>query len=440
MKTVTGIRSWMLLALLALTSSILCIAQPSISGRLAYLYVGAVYGVLLGVYFVTCRGIRSAARLITLVLVSAVSWPIAYFVSFVAAGRVPGGTVHHGDAVDPAFPLIAFGGVLGGVVLLIPVLLLFKPSSASWGTAHVKAFLGILLSGIVGGIAWELGPTLGAVIWGLLPTAPLPQPESYGMAALFFVWQPVIALFIGWATSDERELVSVEASGRRLAVEQGGSRLSGGLDRRAFVVIVASLVALSLTRIIPVRLRLARRERATAKMRGSRPSTVDDLVVQPMTEEEALILEQTGDYQPGHVMKTLETVSLEKGFEKPRNMYFSALYTKTGEPVPQPPLAPRQYISVVVQQYPNSTWAQYFAEYPRNIYNSFDDPNQHAIVAQFGNKVRSDQLLRSPGQTWFPLYYIWPSGDCVITVQYRTPDENLEIVRAYVHKYPSSIP
>jgi hypothetical protein len=29
----------------------------------------------------------------------------------------------------------------------------------------VKAFLGNLLSGIVGGIAWELGPTVGAAVW-----------------------------------------------------------------------------------------------------------------------------------------------------------------------------------------------------------------------------------------------------------------------------------
>jgi len=152
----TGILSWVLLALLALTSAILCIAPPSISGRLSYLYVGTVYGVLLVVYFVSCRGIRSAPRLITLVVVSAVAWPIAYFGSFFAAGHIPGGTVHHSDVIDPAFPLIAFGGVLGGVALLIPVNLLLKPSSVDWGAAFVKVLLGILLSAFVGGIAWDL--------------------------------------------------------------------------------------------------------------------------------------------------------------------------------------------------------------------------------------------------------------------------------------------
>ncbi|MGB9431383.1 MAG: hypothetical protein WBQ89_03995, partial [Candidatus Acidiferrum sp.] len=46
--------------------------------------------------------------------------------------------------------------MLGGVTLLIALLLLLKPSSVSWDAALVKAFLGNLLSGIVGGIAWEM--------------------------------------------------------------------------------------------------------------------------------------------------------------------------------------------------------------------------------------------------------------------------------------------
>ena len=260
------------------------------------------------------------------------------------------------------------------------------------------------------------------------------------MGALFFVWQPVIALFIGWATSENRKPVPIQASEVKSGVGPAGPQTSGGPDRRTFVVIVASLVvALSLTRIVPVRLRLAHRERAVAKMRGSRPSGVDLPLAQPMSEEEALILKQIGDYEPGHLMKTVEMVSHEKGFEKPGDMSFSAFYTKTGEPVPQPP-APGQYVWVIVQQYPNSAWAQYFAEYPPNRYNSFDNPKQHAIVVQFNSRVRSNQLERSPGQTWYPLYYIWPCGNYVITVEYHTSDENLVIVRAYLEKYPSSIP
>jgi hypothetical protein len=194
-----NILSWVLLALLALSSAILCFIESSLANA------GAVYGVLLGVYFVSCRGVRSAVKLIALVIACAFSWLIVLFTSLVAAGFVPGGTVPPGDVGNPAFPLIAFEGVLGGLTLLLPVLLLFKPSSASSGAALVRVFWGILLSGIVGGIAWELGPTLGATIWGLHPSRLLPQPIACGMAALFFVWQPVMALFIGWATSGKQQ-------------------------------------------------------------------------------------------------------------------------------------------------------------------------------------------------------------------------------------------
>ena len=38
----TGIRSWLLLTLLALTFAILCIAPPSLVGWLGVLYVGTV--------------------------------------------------------------------------------------------------------------------------------------------------------------------------------------------------------------------------------------------------------------------------------------------------------------------------------------------------------------------------------------------------------------
>ena len=427
-----GILSWIVLALVGLTSAILCIAQPPLRGWLNILYVGAVYGLLLIVYFCACRGVRSIARLVTVVGVSAVAWPTAYFGAFAGMGYIPGGMVHE----DPAFPLIAFGGVLGGVVLLTPVLLVLKPSSHSRGAALVKAFMGVLLSAIIGGVAWELGPTLGAALWALLPRSPLPQPDSYAMSALFFVWQPIMALFIGWATSEIPRSSTENIETRQ---KMGVSARYTGISRRAFGLTVAGLLALSLTRIIPIRLRLAHREDIASDKKRSKPADVDVAVSQPMSEEEALILHNIGNYQPGHAFKRVEPVSHEKGSESPPDFYFGTLYTQVGEQVPQWPIAPKQYISAVVQQYPNRAWAQYFAEYPPRMYISPDDPKQHAIVVQFGNKVRSSQLNRSPGQTWIPLYYMWPSGDCIITVEYHTSDENLEIVGAYLAKYPSSI-
>lgn len=433
MKTITGILSWVLLVLLALTSAILCIAPPSLGGWLNIFYVGTVYGVMLGIYFFACRGIRSAPKLASLVVVSAVAWPIAYSGALGAVGHIPGGIVHQGDAVDPSSTAIAFGGALGGVALLIPVLLLFKPSSVSWGIALVKAFLGILLSAIVGGIAWELGPSLGAAVWGLLPTEPLPRPESYGMAALFFVWQPVLTLFIGWATSENRKAVPVQTGETRSEMKTPALQASDRLGSHAFVAILASLVVLALARIVPVRLRLAHRQHAATNRERTQPSSNNLPELTPPSDRDALILNETAGYTPGQAIQTIVP-------GKPASAYFSVLYTKKGDPVPALPQAPPRYIRATVEEYPNAQWAQYLAEYPPGMYLSFNDPKQHALVTEFNNKVRSSQLTRAPGQTAIPLYYKWPSGDFIITIDYRTSDESLEIVRAYLKKYPSSIP
>lgn len=429
------IPSWMLLVCAGLTSAILCTAPPLRGGWFELLYVGGVYGGLVGVHFIVTRGASVVPRVAILVITSMAAWPIAYIGSFWMMEFIPGATVHHGDAVDPAFPLLFAGGVLGGIVLLLPTVLLFSPSSAGVRSKFIKAFLGILLSGIVGGVAWELGPTLGAAIWSQIPTAPLPQPESYGMAALFFVWQPVMAVFIGWATKSRATATQTADEGAWTRVAQ----VSEGISRKVFGRILITLAVVSLLAITPVRLRLAHRERAAARKRESKPSGVNLPLPETKDKEEVLILRQIGDYLPGHATKSVEMVSHEKGYERPGSMYFNTLYTKTGEPVPEWPIAPRQYISVSLHQYPNSAWAQDFADYPQNMYNSFDDPKQHAIVTLFNNKVRTSQLTRAPGQTWIPLYYMWPSGTYVITLDYRTSDENLDILQAYLEKYPSSI-
>jgi len=121
-------------------------------------------------------------------------------------------------------------------------------------------------------------------------------------------------------------------------------------------------------------------------------------------------------------------------------LFLRAVHEEGRPGAASPSGAPPRYIRATVEEYPNAPWAQYLAAYPPRMYLSFDDPKQHALVTEFNNKVRSSQLARAPGQTAIPLYYKWPSGNCVITIDYSTPDENLEIVRAYLEKYPSSIP
>jgi hypothetical protein len=203
-QTVDGEVSWVVPALLGLTSAGLCIAAPPLAGLGDIIWVGLVYGASLGIYFAACRGIRSGWRLPALIVTSMIAYLMAYWCALGVVMDIPGMSVHEGDALVSTYCPVAVGGVVGGIVLLIPLLLIYKPARVSWGTALVRALLGIVLSGIVGGVGWELGPTLGATIWHLLRAHDYPQPGSYGTAAVFLVWQPVMAMFIGWATSESR--------------------------------------------------------------------------------------------------------------------------------------------------------------------------------------------------------------------------------------------
>jgi hypothetical protein len=113
---------------------------------------------------------------------------------------------------------------------------------------------------------------------GLLPMTPIAEfrpEESYGMAALFFAWQPMIALFIGWATSEMQTSVRIQGRVGWPEVRAPAPHTSNGLGRRAFLLLLAGLVMLSLTRIVPVRLRQAHCERVAAKKRETWPMSVD---------------------------------------------------------------------------------------------------------------------------------------------------------------------
>ena len=211
------------------------------------------------------------------------------------------------------------------------------------------------------------------------------------------------------------------------------------MNRKWFV---AALVVVSLTSVALVRARQAQDAAVSAQRRQNRPTNVDAQIDNPLTIDEALILTPFGDYQPGEPTQRSEFVSHEKDFQSPGGYRFAVQYTRSpsdGHAV-QRSNTPAQSATAFVRQYPDEAWAQYFAEFPSNIAISPDRPKQHVIVTQFDSKVWSDQLDRTPEQTWYPLYYIWPSGSNLIRIDYAGLDPNLDILRAYLQKYPSSIP
>jgi hypothetical protein len=201
MKPIPNILSWPLLCLLGIGSGILSVASP-VGGRWGpLLYVGLVYGATLGVYFVSCRSERSAIKISLLVLASTLAYPFGYagsgFGLFLPLPLLQGET---------PIGVILAAGMLGGFALLLPILLLFGSCAPNRKAVLAKVAVGSLLSGVVGVVAWALGPSLGEEIWMLLPWTLLPNvptqsPETFHFIALYLVWQPIMALFIGVVTS-----------------------------------------------------------------------------------------------------------------------------------------------------------------------------------------------------------------------------------------------
>jgi hypothetical protein len=165
--------------------------------------------------FVCWCGLRSDAwRLFRLVSERAVSHKVSLLV-LASTLAYPFGYAGSGFGLFLPLPLlqgetptgvILAAGVLGGFALLLPILLLFRSSSPNRKAVLARVALGRLFSGMVGVVAWGLGPSLGEEIWMLLPWTLLPNeptqsPETFHFIALYLVWQPIMALFIGAVTS-----------------------------------------------------------------------------------------------------------------------------------------------------------------------------------------------------------------------------------------------
>jgi hypothetical protein len=77
----------------------------------------------------------------------------------------------------------------------------------------------------------------------------------------------------------------------------------------------------------------------------------------------------------------------------------------------------------------------------------FGNPRHHAVVTKFQSKVRTNLLERSPlpgsgnrlGEGAWPPYFMWSSGNCVVSVTFHTGLEHDQFLRRYLEKYPSSV-
>jgi len=432
-------RSWILIVLCGVTSAILCAAPLRLPlGKYSVSYVGTVYGLLLALYFVLCRG-ASSLKALSLIVASSAAYVIAFSGAMLLPTLLP--TLPWGldffDSGEPTAMLFIAGGVLGGAVLVPAVVLLSKTRLQTWTSTIGKVIGGILLSGFLGALAFVLSRSLGKLVWTLIPIEPLPTNDSYVMAAIFMAWQPTMAVFFAWATTSKVQQVDAPtiADSSTVIPDESPPALP---SRGTFLIASIVLIAICLARLTPLWIHATGRELAIAKKDRTRPA-VDGLPdLNPNQKEDVLILKEIAGYEPRQTADEVHYGSHEKGGQHPGSHYYAATYFKSGD-ADRTPTGPAPKIYVSVEQYPTAEWAQYLAEYPQNIALLFDNPKQHAVVTKLNAKMRTNQLEQPAGVHWFSVYYMWPSGPYVVWVQGYTLDENVEFLRPYLTKYPSSI-
>lgn len=415
---------WITLALLGSTSGILTMTGPYLTGDGGYLATGGLFGLALATYFFLSNGNRSLLKGILFVIFSVVAYCLATWGAMASSLLFRSGTTE----APPSAMFV--GGAIGAFLLLVLVQFLLQPVAPGKFIVK-KAAIWSLAGGALGVLGWELGPSLGRFLWSLLPLRAWPGPDSFQQFSLYFVWQTGMALVVGFIDSaDQRRGV---ASAEQRLPQNWTNNGAPQITRKAMVTLAIMLVALVVARAVPLRLRVAKREAGQARKRAEVPSTKNLPVIQPRTIDEALINNPIAGYAPQRPTQGWETPSNEKGYIRPQAMSYTVSYY----PEDQIALPYRNSIVVSVEQYPNAQWASYLVEFPNNIYNPFDDPKVHAIVTRFGNKVRTDFYNRLPGIA--SGYYMWPSGNNVVTLHYYTHEEDQEFLRAYLEKYPSSI-
>jgi hypothetical protein len=422
------LRRWTLLGWLGIVSAVMCFAGPPANGISVLFYVGGVFGVALSTFFVVCKG-QEIRKAVFLTAASIVAYYCAVTLPLFLSRVLP----IWGSGTDKVqMSLIVEGGAIGGFILAAATLILFRDPKSSVPTLLLKACSLSVMSAVLGVLGWSLGPSLGKAIYSVLPKSEYPSEDDFHFCSLYFVWQGSMAVLIGlFVWLGEKTMIPQAAEG-----PTHGPIRPRSVPRKAFLsVVVVSLLLVVLT-VAPLRYRLAVRERAVARKLSSTPGLEGLPNVQEVSADQVLLLKDISGFRPGKPISHWEQLSHEEGFTRPPSVYYGVSYKRIGD---DSGVYGGNYVSVSIQRYPNSDWARYFADYPNNIAAHFDDPKHHAVVTKFENKVRTDLLERGPIPSAVPLYYIWPSGNDLITITYNTATENEEFLHEYLEKYPSSI-
>jgi hypothetical protein len=181
----------------------------------------------------------------------------------------------------------------------------------------------------------------------------------------------------------------------------------------------------------------SQREQAFAGSLAEAPSHQNLPAIPERPLEQTLISEEIEGFAPassGVFPDRGQPVIEGRVFTAPPSVAYSMTYSRRN--VPLGVYEPSVLVQVV--EYPNSDWARYKARYPR----SFEMRHDLALlvpVTRFNQRIVLDNSSPPVGGSLGFLYFVWPSSNVVVTVQYDSSRVIEEFLKRYLDKYPSSL-
>jgi len=359
-----------------------------------------IFGAVLGVYFL--RRDRGEIWRVFVFIAAAIA---AYWAAISAGARIEEVFPRSSEPFS-FYPVPLGAGFVGALVILGSALFLFGTGNLGW--------------------RWLLKVPLWATAGGLLATAGWEDAQL-----LPLIWQTGIGFCLGLMISDE-EAIRTETSEsllRRFIVRFQRDRLS-----LVTILFFCGLFAILGWQIFRKTLaeQTAARETEAYKQGIQEVPPVQNLPrIRAVASGQALIVDNFDELSAEHPLMQAYggfTVSQGNGLPIPPRTTYTVSYVQAKRPSSPP------RVTAEVTEYPNSEWARYWAKYSDAAPSYARSP---ATVTKLGNRIVMS--ISDPDIPFAPLWFVWPSGNFVVTVKYETDGVNEKYLERYLLKYPSSL-
>ena len=231
-------------------SGLLTIALP-FPDRFSSYCIGALFGVVIAACLWWSQGLRSVWKAIAFVIASMVAYQVGVDATVATPSDLRILGVHlFAEPGKTAAHIFFSGGLVGAFVIFAAALFLFFPAEKSWRVLG-KALAWSTLGGVLGVAGWELGSSLGKVLWlalhALHRTAAgedlqtALDHETGAFYSLFVVWQTGAALVLGVLLRPAESTAALPTSLERMQSQAGLPRGLSISGRLFFSCIVAVL-------------------------------------------------------------------------------------------------------------------------------------------------------------------------------------------------------